>query len=556
MRKLNIAFFCLPGLDTFLKDIMTELSNFHNVRLNISNTEDEIRKDVDWADIVWLEWGNELAIALTKTTLLDNKYVVMRVHSYEILAGYIIQIQWEKVNDVIFVAKHIKEAAEMQWSMMEQQQKINISRPTGHLIPNGLNTELFTYEENKWTGDKYNVAFVGTVNAKKGPMLLMHAFNELWKTDHRYKLHIAGAMQDARFGYYIGHMTKVFGWAEDTMSYYHHVENIAEWLKDKHYIVCTSPWESQGLGIMEAMLSGCKPVIHNFVGAENVYDTDFLWNTISEFVNLITVEQHDPERYRDFVVNRYAMKDMIIPIRKLLDNAPITVVTADNIVGNHILSALRNKRTPQYEAPPVASPTEYLEDRYWNMRAYPTTPTMTAEKTQEHIDYIKSHLGSMDNKILDFGPGIGRTFAAYKDVYSVQAVDVSMLYTDRVKAEAAKYDFQFALKYITTAGTQEKGLPFKDNEFDVAVASEVLLHQRPENIVRIMAELARVAKQVIVISWAPATGMPCIDPFAPPMVSGSHHCLPYDYKALCERLEYTMEDVQYTEDQIYFTYRK
>ena len=555
MRKKNLIFMCLPGLDTFLKDIMEDLKEDYNVKLSTANEEIQIRSDIDWADIVWLEWANELAIGLTNSDILDNKHVILRVHSYEVLSGYIPKIRWEKVNTVIAVADHIKDQIIRQLEIKEQQEKSTIVKPEIQVIPNGVDLDKFKFNDKKGQPHK-KVAFLGAINNKKGIMLMLHAFNELYTMDPSYTLHIAGAIQEARYGYYINHIIGKFGWPEPTMLYYNHIRDVSTWLQDKDYVICTSPWESQNMGIMEGMACGCKPVIHHFIGAEKIYRPVDLWVTIDEFVQKIRSKTFTPKKYREYIQKNYDLKMTMKQIRNVLSRSgELKITTAANFMDKEYI--LKQKLgAEEKKSNVVQMPTnDYQEDVYWNKRAFPTDPTMLPEKTQEHIEYIRKQLKSMDERILDFGPGIGRTFEAYKSVYSVDAVDVSMIYTDRVKAEAAKYDFNFNLQYTTVKKIQEEGLPFGDKVFDVAVASEVFLHQRPEHIIKIMTELARVAKKVVVISWmVQEAKIPYME--LGQEVHGRNHCFHYHYPALCEALGMSINNEVYTENQIYFTYKE
>ncbi len=102
---------------------------------------------------------------------------------------------------------------------------------------------------------------------------------ELVKRDNRYKLYIAGKFQDDMLKMYWYYQVKemkldnniIFdGWQSD----------IEEWLENKNYILSTSIHESFGYGIAEAMASGIKPVIHNFLFANQIWEREYLFNGI------------------------------------------------------------------------------------------------------------------------------------------------------------------------------------------------------------------------------------------------------------------------------------
>lgn len=116
-------------------------------------------------------------------------------------------------------------------------------------------------------------------------MLLLHAFKKIFDTDNRYKLHIAGTFNEERYRLYFNQMIKELG-LEKNIIFYGWQKDINKWLEDKNYLVCTSVLESQGLGIMEAMSKGIRPLIHNFVGAKEVYPEKYVWSSLDDIINI------------------------------------------------------------------------------------------------------------------------------------------------------------------------------------------------------------------------------------------------------------------------------
>ena len=107
--KQRVGVLCLPGLESFLGDIVGHLKKTYSVRTYYGNSMAEIEKVVNWADILFLEWMNEMAINVTKLPVLKDKQVLIRCHSYEALAPYVQQITWSSVSAIIFVASHIRD---------------------------------------------------------------------------------------------------------------------------------------------------------------------------------------------------------------------------------------------------------------------------------------------------------------------------------------------------------------------------------------------------------------------------------------------------------------
>jgi len=107
-----LPFYSLPGYESFLVDIVSFLKTRYEVRTCYTEDEQEVDSTVEWADIVWLEWANSIAAHVTHNIpSISQKKIVCRIHRYEVLNGYLAQIDWTKIDKTIFVADHIRDIA-------------------------------------------------------------------------------------------------------------------------------------------------------------------------------------------------------------------------------------------------------------------------------------------------------------------------------------------------------------------------------------------------------------------------------------------------------------
>ena len=135
-RKHRIAVLCLPGLESFLGDIIEYLKQDYSVKTCYSNNIKELEEVVNWADLVWIEWANELAIEVSnKINVLEDKKVIVRLHSYEALSGFLTHIRWQVIDTIIFVAKHIQDIAIKQLPGLLNK---DLNPPEMFVVPNGL----------------------------------------------------------------------------------------------------------------------------------------------------------------------------------------------------------------------------------------------------------------------------------------------------------------------------------------------------------------------------------------------------------------------------------
>ena len=219
----------------------------------------------------------------------------------------IYKVEWDKVDDVIFVSESIKQNV---------LSKISILPKNIHVIPNGINLKKYKF---KTTKKRKNIAYAGYLNYKKGPMLLLHAFKAIYDIDNEYKLYIAGKFQDERYVLYFEQMIRDMG-LENNVFYEGWQTNLDSWLENKDYIICTSLLESQNMSVMQSMAKGIKPLVHNFVGAKEIYDKKHIWSTISQLVEMVKEDTYASREYREFIEDNYSLEKEYNSIYRVLKN--------------------------------------------------------------------------------------------------------------------------------------------------------------------------------------------------------------------------------------------
>ncbi len=325
--KKKIAFLCLPGLTNFIEPIIDHFeAQGHSVRRVFTGAGHILTNALEWADVIWLEWANELAISLTNAKNIDQlrKKMIVRLHSYEAITSLAKRINWKPVTDVIFVADHVKRYVLKTTSISELAKKNFIKV---HVIPNGIKVEDFPFadKDRSDNGLPNNPKFcsLGHMSNKKGPMLLLHAFLHLQKfydnlDGNNCTLHIGGDWQEERYLYYFNWLIQELK-LEDKVFLDGQINNVPQWLEDKYAILCTSPWESQNLGLMEAMCCGVRPLIHNFPGAKEIYNPKWCWSTFDELVDVINSNENKSKDYRDYIQDNYSFDDQIKKVEGVIN---------------------------------------------------------------------------------------------------------------------------------------------------------------------------------------------------------------------------------------------
>ncbi len=303
----KLAIICAKGLDNFIDDIIKGLKDEYWVQRRAVTTDKEIKAAIDWADIVWLEWANEVAIIGTNYPATSRKPTLVRLHSYEIFTDMPLKINWQNVNVVIFVASHIEEILYERYPMLK-----GILKKTA-VVHNGIDLKKTPFKERK---PGYDIAWVAHINYKKAPELAIQIIAKLVEIDPNYKLHFAGDFQDPRYEVYLQHIVRALG-IETNVIFHGWVDDMEEFWEDVNYLLSTSLHEGHPYNIMEAMARGIKPVIHWFRGAEKLYDKKWLFRVVDEAVEMIITPDYFSEAYRKSV-EKYTFKKQLTSIKEII----------------------------------------------------------------------------------------------------------------------------------------------------------------------------------------------------------------------------------------------
>jgi glycosyltransferase involved in cell wall biosynthesis len=268
-----------------------------------------------WSDISWFEWCTNIAVEASRLPKVCRN--IIRLHRFEAYGEWPSLVQWENIDSLITVGNSFVENA-----LLKQIPNIR-NRTQLITIPNGVNLDKFKFIDRP---RGKNIASVGYLNMRKNPMLLLQCMQKLHYIDPEYKLFFAGNFQDSMLEQYIKYIVHSLN-LTDVVFFDGWQEDINAWLKDKQYIVSASIGESQGMGLLEAMACGLKPVIHNFPGSDQIFPSESLFNIAEEFCEQILSEQYEPYKYRRFVEENYALKNQLAKINKIFTRFEVEIDT-------------------------------------------------------------------------------------------------------------------------------------------------------------------------------------------------------------------------------------
>ncbi|HEY1932850.1 MAG TPA: glycosyltransferase family 4 protein [Acetobacteraceae bacterium] len=308
MPRLLLADRVKGPRDSFLVPLLPALRRHYDVRFVSLPPGDALAQAIGDADIVWLEWCWDHAVWATQSGALHGKPCILRLHSIEALqTDFPARTDWSQVTHLITVGDDIAALLQERFPAIAGAVPISI-------VPNGIDLNRFAAGDP----DRYRIAWVGHVEPKKNPMLLLQIAHAVHLCDARFSFHVAGPCTDVRTLRYTQRLVPALG-LNGAIRFYGPVADMPAWYADKGVLLSTTMYESFGMNIGEAMAVGAFPVVHDFPGADLLWPTECLFSSIEEAVALIRSAR--PGLYRDWVAQRYALEHQEAAVLRVLDQA-------------------------------------------------------------------------------------------------------------------------------------------------------------------------------------------------------------------------------------------
>ncbi len=291
---------------TFIDPVIDNLKSQHDLRVFEKGSEAEVKSLLEWCDLAWFEWCDQLVIAASK--LPKKCKMICRLHSYEVFSDMPRQVDWSKIDHLVLVSDAVKELL-----------SYNFQVPCPiTVIHNGVDLDRFTIPKTKVPGKR--ICSIGYINYKKNPALLLYCFKAIHDYDPGYTFHLAGEHQDARIQVYFAHLlprlnipVSFDGWVKDVPAY----------LRDKDFVMSTSLFESFHYSIAEGMASGVLPLIHDWLGADQLYPKRYVFTTPTDCVRLLAELEVSnrpalQQECRKFISERYDNRRQLQKIETLI----------------------------------------------------------------------------------------------------------------------------------------------------------------------------------------------------------------------------------------------
>jgi hypothetical protein len=237
-----------------------------------------------WADVIFVEWANEAAIWAVRNAPPHAK-IVVRLHSYELLRRWPLMIEWNRVDDCIFVAEHNRQR-------LLQALDIEASGCRTHVIPNLVELERFAQAKHEDAAFTLGMAGYNTPN--KQPLMAFDLITRLRKLDERWRLRLVGhpwRIAEDGFGKEYGMefrrraeelrlsgAVQIDEWTAD----------LPNWFRSVGVVISCSEREGSHEAVREGIASGASGLVRNwpwalgYGGAKASFPDSFVYDNLDE----------------------------------------------------------------------------------------------------------------------------------------------------------------------------------------------------------------------------------------------------------------------------------
>lgn len=219
-----------------------------------------VREDLDWADTIFVEWGHRAMVWMSMVPDLRAR-VVVRLHSYEALTQFPLITDWSGIDDVVFVAGHIR-------NLVERSVPAIMSGPRRHTI--GNRRTLRDYALPKRPGAERALGLIGWGQVVKDPAWALDVLEDLRRDDPAWHLRLVGnpfpedeKLTRAAAEYNARHESRIERLG-DAVLRPGFTRDVPHALRRIGVILSTSQREGTHEALIQGAASGALPVVRNW----------------------------------------------------------------------------------------------------------------------------------------------------------------------------------------------------------------------------------------------------------------------------------------------------
>jgi len=258
----------------------------------------------EWADAILCMWAVGWSTLFSK--MVRNKPLFVIHRSFEI---YEDTKFFTKIEDNDF--SNIK-----QLFMLNQAHFTMFNKKVKNVNPiyikNGIDLDYWKLIDRD-ESLRHNIGWIANINHKKGEQFAVQAVAYLKKFDGLIQLNHLGEIQSVRIHHYLNNIAPYLKSAWYSFGFHNKHEYVKQFLSGQYSILLSSIVEGHPMNILEAMATGCKPLIHRYPGVEYQFPDKWVWNDVDDLKKLYE-RDYKPEDYRQYIVDNYDYKITCKPV--------------------------------------------------------------------------------------------------------------------------------------------------------------------------------------------------------------------------------------------------
>ncbi|MEO8108310.1 MAG: glycosyltransferase, partial [Actinomycetes bacterium] len=237
---------------------------------------ERISADLRWSDVVFVDWSQRAAVLITALDPGSAK-VVVRLHSYEAFTCFPHLVDWSRVDDVVFVGRHLQRLASRIVSDLPARQ---------HVLP--VLMDLRRMQRDKGADVRRTLAVLGWAVPAKDAIWAIDVLAELRRHDPSYRLLLVGAgpgeSSPKAVTSYVANVRERAARADvaGSVEFVGQTDDVPGMLARVGTIVSSSVRESFHAAVAEGAASGAVPVVRDwpffvpYGGAAAVYPEEWI----------------------------------------------------------------------------------------------------------------------------------------------------------------------------------------------------------------------------------------------------------------------------------------
>ena len=248
-----------------------------------------LRNAVARADVVFANWADKAAV-LASLAAAPTTRLTIRVHSVDALRPWLHLVDWNRVQHLICVSRHI---ADLVRDLLGDR----LAGTGVHVVPNVIDVNRF--QVDKPADASRVLCMVGWAQRVKDPLWTLEVLARLRARDSRWRLLLIGAdfannlpLSGRRYADEFRHRAM----ADDVraaIEYVGFTEDVPAQVRRAGFVLSSSVRESWHVGAIEAVAAGAVPVVRDWPlfahrgGARRLFPEDWVVDDVAQAVDRI-----------------------------------------------------------------------------------------------------------------------------------------------------------------------------------------------------------------------------------------------------------------------------